>query len=118
MTDFNTALNITGMHTFKDQFPNKGKNANYSQSSYYPINAPHFWVYDQRCAFTPQFSPLSKSASGSILGSRPQTAELESLKKKKKSPLIITLYSQISVNTDFIHALFASAAAETTSSNM
>lgn len=65
------------MHTFKHQFPNKGKNANYSQSSYYPINAPHFWVYDLQCAFTPQFTPLSKSASGPTIGCELKTAELE-----------------------------------------
>lgn len=72
MTDFNTFPNITGMHMFKDQLPNKGKNAHYSQSSYYPINAPHFWVYDHMISnvlFTPQFTPLSKSASGPTLGS-------------------------------------------------
>lgn len=91
VTVFSTAFNITGL------FPNKEKNANYSQSSYYPINAPHFWVYDEQCAFTPQFSPLSKSASYSILGSRPQTPELESLKtkKKKKSSLITAQNSRI-----------------------
>lgn len=102
MTNFNTTFNITGMHAFKDQFPSKGKNANYSQSSYYPINAPHFWVYDQQCAFTPQFSPLSKSASGSILGSRPQTAELESLKNKKpkKKP------TQICFDNNTVHSNF------------
>lgn len=74
--------NITGMHMFKDQFPNKGKNANYSQSSYYPINAPHFWVYDLQRAFTPQFTPLSKSASGPTVGSELKTAELESSPQK------------------------------------
>lgn len=85
---FQHCFNIARMHAFKDQFPNKGKNVDYSQSSYYPINAlsyRHFWVYDEQCAFTPQFSPLSKSASGSILGSRRLTAKLESLKKQNKT---------------------------------
>lgn len=41
--------------------PNKGKNAGSSQSSYYPINAPHFWLYPQQCAFPPQFTPLCDS---------------------------------------------------------
>lgn len=31
------------------------------QSSCYPINAPHFWVYCRRRAFPPQFTPLSDS---------------------------------------------------------
>lgn len=106
---FQHCFNIARMHAFKDQFPNKGKNADYSQSSYYPINAlsySHFWVYDQQCAFTPQFSPLSKSASGSILGSRFLTAALESLKKTKKktSPLTTTLCSWTSASTYFIQA--------------
>lgn len=30
VTDFSSIFNITGMHAFKDQFPNKGKNANHS----------------------------------------------------------------------------------------
>lgn len=60
-------FNITGMHTFMYRFPNKGKNAGHLQSSYYPINAPHFWVYRQQCAFPPQFTPLSDSDNIPIL---------------------------------------------------
>lgn len=106
MTDFNTAFNITGMRAFKGHFPNKEKNATYSQSSYYPVNAPHFWVYDHQCAFTPQFPPLSKSASSTILGSRPQT--VVGIIQKNPSFNKKIRYSQTSVNTDFIHALIPS----------
>lgn len=60
-------FNIAGMHTFMYRFPNKGKNAGHLQSSYYPINAPHFWVYRQQCAFPPQFTPLSDSDNIPIL---------------------------------------------------
>lgn len=108
VTPFNIASTSHGCTLLKTSFPTREKNASYSQSSYYPINAlsySHFWVYDQQCAFTPQFSPLSKSASGSILGSRLLTAELESLKKNKKtSPLTTTLCSRTSASTDFIQA--------------
>lgn len=52
---------LAGMHTLKLHSPNKGKNAGHLQSSHYPINAPHFWVYLQWCAFPPEFTSLSDS---------------------------------------------------------
>lgn len=54
-------FNLAMMHTFMYRSPNKGKNAGRFQSSYYPINAPHFWVYRQQRAFPPQFTPLCDS---------------------------------------------------------
>lgn len=57
----NVLFNIEVMRTFMYQFPNKGKNVGHFQSSDYPINTAHFWVYHQQCAFPPQFTPLSFS---------------------------------------------------------
>lgn len=54
-------FNIKVMHTFMYWFPNKGKNVGHFQSSDHSINAAHFWVYHQQCAFPPQFTPLSVS---------------------------------------------------------
>lgn len=57
----NILFNIEGMRTFMYRFPNKGKNVGNFQSSDHPINAAHFWVYRQQCAFPPQSTPLSVS---------------------------------------------------------
>lgn len=74
VTDFNIFPTSQGYTHLKTNFPTWER----MQTTHsHPINAPHFWVYDLQCAFTPQFTPLSKSASGPTVGSELKSAELE-----------------------------------------
>lgn len=99
------------MHAFKDQFPNKGKNATHSHPIILLMH-PIFGYMISNVLL--HLSSLHFPSQPVVLFLGQDLRQLVGIIQKQKtqknppkSALIITPYIRISVNTDFINALFA-----------